>query len=389
MLTKQMKLIADHKHAKAKSVGLALLLVFSLALVVVWQFSQADLTQASALPANRPRVQPAALAVPEAPAATPPIQCNLNPFGDVHELFQEQEIFVSMTSADAAISSNFALLSYFLDQRPDGALTELGAYLELADSNAYNIQAHAAAVVDLDGDGDSDFIQPFVNGNGNWYVALYDDPNPIPLSGVMPTYYLLSNRNYSHLTASAGDIFGDRDAQDQVVMAGVDPVTGMVNVILWDGTTNAGALQITGRWSSAVGGRQHAKSLDVVVGNFNGNEKDDIAVAIVHNDNTMELVLLEYDPTHNIGVEPNVEQSLKPLTTKEFSYANPSSMHVAAGRLNADFVDEVIVVYDQSDADINNRKVLVNAFSYDTVSASPGLVQLTAFDHTRTYYTVK
>ncbi len=336
----------------------------------------ASISQPLSLPPF-PSALPSAL-----PAAQTAIDCNVNPFGAVHDLMLEQEIFVSVT---ATFGMNPNVTSELLDEgMPQGTavnLMEEALYYENANSNGMGVTTHAATAADLDGNGRSEFIQTFANGNDEWYLAYYNDPLPAPPNPVQPVYYRVSSRRYTPVVAAAGYISDANGGREQIVLAGVDQVSGKVNLLLWDGANSGGGIIVAGRWSSTTGGRSFATLLDLTIGDFTGDGQDEIVLLMKQSDGDMELVLLDYDASQNSGSGDDVAYRLKPLANIEFNPADLSRIQVMSGRLNGDLRDEIIVAFNDINAD--DQSILLFAFEYDPLNFS--LTQLTSYNENITY----
>jgi hypothetical protein len=290
--------------------------------------------------------------------AQAPRSCATNPFGSVHDLFIENEVFVGVTATSGFDPNlNGSLLDVETNQF-GSFLAEEWVYYEDSNANGLGLIAHDVAAADLDGDGDSDFIQSFVNASNQWYVAHYDNPTP--------SYIKVSDNLYDPVAADSGHISGVNTFAEQAVLAGVDQVTGKVNVLLWDGTTNGSDIVIQGRWSSTTGGRQYASLLDVAVGDFKGDTDDEIAVLMEHSSGGLELIVLEYDANHNQGSGDNVEFRLLPIASLAIGSNVPTDIIVLAGRVNADLRDDIVIVHNASFAD--DPTILLAAFELDVTN---------------------
>ena len=299
--------------------------------------------------------------------------CETNPFGNVHDIFIENEVFVGVTATFGFNPNlNGSLLDVMTNQF-GSFLGEEWVYYEDSNANGLGLQAHDAAAADLDGDGYSDFIQTFTNSSNQWYLAHYTDPTP--------AYFKVSDNLYNPIAASAGHISSVNTFAEQAVLAGVDQVSGKVNLLLWDGTTSGGDIVIQGRWSSTTGGRQFAGLLDTAIGDFNGDTDDEIAVLMEHSDGGLELVVLDYDPNHDQGSGDDVEYHLKPIASLEIGSNTPSKIIVLAGRIDADHRNDIVVIHNASLAD--DPTILLSTYELDATNTE--IVPINGLDTTITY----
>lgn len=280
------------------------------------------------------------------------ISCEANPFGTYVDVFPENEAFVSVTSTfgfDPHLTAMMADIG--IGGGGTTSIVEAGLFYEENDSEGFNIQDHAAAAADLNGDGRTDFVQTFVNGSGGYYLAHHD---PLLDPSVAVTYVNTGQSGNSYLAAAAGNLIGEDSEREQIVA--VSKYNGAVQVLLYEDDPNiAGPLNQFASWSSSSGHRGKGTLLDVAVGNFNRNPQQDIAVAL-YDSNTVEILILEYQPGSGL-------QLLESAT--EFM-SEPMGLQIAAARLDGGFQDEVVLASDQKALDSSLSPLLeVTVFSYD------------------------
>ena len=305
------------------------------------------------------------------------IECSANPFGNVHDLFSENEVFVSTTATLGFVPNVTGVLMDVTSNSHHTFLGEEWWHYETTNPIGFDLVTHDVTGADLDGDGESEFIQTFTNGSGEWYLAYHSD-----FTGGNSPYYKISSRLYNPVVTVSGHISSTNSFQEQAVLAGVDQLSGKVNVLLWDGSNYNGWIQNKGRWSSTAGGRINSSLLDITVGDFDGDTDDDIAVLMKHNNGEMELVVLAYDPNHHVETDTNnVEFYLKPVANIEFNPQIPSSISVLAGRLNADFRDDIVVVFN----DINADDQSIHLFAFELDALNGVLNHLTSYNENITY----
>jgi hypothetical protein len=267
------------------------------------------------------------------------LDCSSSPFGNVLDLYPETEVFVGSTSSHPGFTH---LPAFTLDlSNNTGYLHETN----LVDTpNATNPSGHTAVAADLDGDGRTEFIQNFVSNNGFSYISRY---NP---DGTIISYQASTNL-HAHLAAAAGNILGEDNEREQVVYAYVNQNTGALTVAIWSGANNNGSVEAV--WRTTMDHRANATLVDVAVGNFNGNFKDDIVLAFLDNVGDLQLVALEYDIDHVIGNgnSPNYEYRLDDIATWSRGVGDLMDIQVTTARLNNDFLDEIIVAYEVDDPD--------------------------------------
>lgn len=280
------------------------------------------------------------------------ISCEANPFGSYVDVFPENEVFVSLTST-FGMDPNLTAMMADIDIGGGGntSILEAGLFYEDGNPLGYNIQEHAAAAADLNGDGLTDFVQAFVNGNGAYYLA-HHDPLSAPLGDV--TYVGTGQSGNSYLAASSGNLIGEDSEREQVVA--VSKYNGAVQVLLYEDDPNIGGpLNQFASWSSSSGLRQNGTLLDVAVGNFNRNPQQDIAVAL-YNNNTVEILILEYQPGSGLQLLESATQSV----------VEPIDLQVAAARLDGGFQDELVLAVDKKAIDSSlATQIEVHVFSYD------------------------
>lgn len=288
----------------------------------------------------RPQLQPATAAAPvvagKIPFASNGLDCSSSPFGNVLDLYAEKEIFVGSTSSFPGFTH---LPAFTLD------LDDMTGYIHetnLVDTpNATNPSAHTAVAADLNGDGETEFVQTFVSNNGVYYVSRYNPDESI-------STYQLGTALHAELAAAAGNILGEDSEREQVVMASVDQNTGALTVAVWSGP-NSGNLEAV--WRTTMNNRANATLLDVAVGNLNGNFKDDIVLAFRDNAGSLQLVALEYDSEHGSGSggSANYEYRLGSIGAWSAGVGTPMDVQVTTARLNNDFLDEIVLAHDQDE----------------------------------------
>lgn len=293
------------------------------------------------------------------------ISCENNPFGSMVDVFPENEIFVSFTAV-GGFQPNLSAAWVDVGQSNFGDyadLDELGLYTENANPGL-DVGNHAAAAADLNGDGNTAFIQTFTNDDTRLVLA-YHDPTTDPLAS-SPTYVETSRFGATHLTAAAGNLIGEDSEREQVVSA--YRFGDSVRVELYEeGPSASEPLSRFASWSSGEGARADAALLDVAVGNFNNNPRQDIALVLFDNFENVEILILEYDPA-----DGQLHLLAEEVT---FVGSEPYDVQVAAASLNGDFQDEVILAYDGTQFDVSYSPLLnVSVFTYEVDDTGPDIL---------------
>lgn len=280
------------------------------------------------------------------------ISCEANPFGSYVDVFPENEAFVSVTSTFGFNPNLTAMMADIgIGGGGNTSIVEAGLFYEENDSKGFNIQEHAAAAADLNGDGRSAFVQTFVNGSGGYYLAHHD---PLLDPSVAVTYVNTGQNGNSYVAAAGGNLIGEDSEREQVVA--VSKYNSAVQVLLYEDDPNvSGPLQQFASWSSSSGHRQNGTLLDVAVGNFNRNPQQDIAVAL-YDSQTVEILILEYQPGSGLQLLASATQSV----------SEPMDLQIAAARLDGGFQDELVLAVDKKELDSSlSSQIEVHVFSYD------------------------
>ncbi len=306
--------------------------------------------------------------------------CVGNPFGSSYDLFGEGEIFVGYTSSGIA-QNRLANISLDVQPSPvDPMLLEQNFFLEGSQPWGRSIREQTAVAADLDGDGQTEMVQSFVSGDAarpGYYVAVFDSLYAV-------AYSQLSDSGYSHLAAAAGNILGADDQREQVVLAAVDDGAGALTLAVWDGAVNNGTLIPLATLLSTAGVRAHASSLDVAVGNINGDLQDDIIVTLLDEKReTIEVILLTYDPAYSSGGDANNwADKLRVLAADTFNAGTFRDVQVAPVRIDGDFRDEIVVAADTYDPDAPDISPQIRLFLYGYDPVMETFSRLPALDAT-------
>jgi hypothetical protein len=325
------------------------------------------------------RAEVAAPAGLPAQAAAP--ACTTNPFGSSYDLFGEGEVFVGFTDSAFNLGQN-RLSNFSLDLVPnpdDLMLQEQDLFLEETQLFGRSIQAQTAVAADLDGDGETEMVQSFVSANGSssgYYLATFDKAYNV-------TYQRLSAAGHSNLAAAAGNILGNDDERQQVVLAAVNTATGALTIDVWDGAVSGFTAVPLASFRSTSGVRANAHSLDVTVGNLNNDRADDIVVSLLDESrSTLEIIALTYDPDYSSGSGNNLADKLRVLDSDSFSAGQFRTVQVTAVRLNGDFQDEIVLAADTYQIATPNTSPQIQLYVYRYDRIMDTLVRFSALDAT-------
>ncbi len=307
--------------------------------------------------------------------------CIENPFGTIYDLLDENEIFVGYI--DSGLAGENRLTNASLDLQPNPVemmLLEQDAFLEESQPWGRNILDQTVVAADLDGDGKTEMVQSFVSGDATrpgYYVATFDATYGV-------TYSQFSNARYSRLAAAAGNLVGGDDQREQVVLAAIHEGTGVLTVILWDGTRSGDVLVPLASFTSTASPRVRASSLDVAVGSFTGNRQDDIVITLLdENRETSEVILLTYDPDAGSTDDGDTQTfRMRIISAHSFGAGAFREIQVAPVRLDGDFRDEVVVAADAEDDDAPGTSSQIRLFVYTYDPVQETLVYLPALDTT-------
>ncbi|MBK8988742.1 MAG: cadherin-like domain-containing protein [Chloroflexi bacterium] len=317
------------------------------------------------------RVAAAPEPIPPAPEAA--LTCGINPFSSGYDLFGEDEILVGYTSGDFVGNrlSNFSL------NLEEWGLAERNLFLEETAVWGANIQSQTAVAADLDGDGYTEMVQSFVTTNASqpgYYIAVFN-----PVYGV--TYSKLSATSHGRLVAASGNILGDDNQREQVVLAAVNNATGALTIEVWDGARNGMTAVPLASFRSTTGLHANAGGLDVAVGNLTNDRQDDIVISLLdENRTTVELLTLTYDPTYVSGSGSNQANKLRPLDSDSFSAGQFRDIQVTLLRLNGDFQDEIVVAADSYQNSTPNVSPQIQLFVYKYNAPLQTLTRFTNLD---------
>lgn len=285
------------------------------------------------------------------PEAVETLSCEVSPFGNVLDLYSENEVFVASTSTHPAFST---MPLFLLDLSADN-LSETCCFVEIPNGNLP--KDHAATTADLDGDGETEVIQSFINNSNIYYVSAF-----LPDDNV--NSYLLSNDLHTNLAIASGNIFGNNNETEQVVLVSVNQVTGALTVFIWSGPGGETAV-----WRSNQNDLGYTSLVDVAVGNFNGNHKDDISLALYDASGDIQVIVLEYDASHQEGdgSSPNFEYHINDLAVWSANLGDLKDIQVTNARLNNDLLDEIVLAYGSNalDSDLIPDIHLKSLFLYD------------------------
>ena len=212
----------------------------------------------------------------DAPAADPPpLDCNnAPPTGEHAMLGGDSEIFVSF------MNGNIALQIDKLDN--DGTGPDLLVDWGWKDTGGYrNLVIYpAVAMADLDGDGKDEVVSSFMDGRK--YLQTVSLKNPEAEKASLAFDYLEDGRYtwaelgewWASIDVAAGNLnaTSGHDDADEVVVAFSDRNHDL-NVVLYNGESDGG-ITTHSAWKSTANGRGNANSVNVDVGDLDGDGAD-------------------------------------------------------------------------------------------------------------------
>jgi hypothetical protein len=279
------------------------------------------------------------------------IPCSNSPFGPALEIGREQELFVGFGIADGNIPGRVG--GYRFDYDPDANLIREQDLIDDPNPDRAPITGRASTVADLNGDGRTEFVQAF-SDSGTYRLLVNQAGQPL-------STYNDDAGAHSEWAIAAGDIIAADDRSEQVVVASRSP-SGALTVQLFDGN-NAGVIdRKLGVWRSTIENRAQPTKIEVAVGNFDGDEFMDIAVAFQQaTGGILQLVFLEYQSGHQLGSGDNSAQNLIARAWTAFPAVLPGKLRLAAANADGIGGDEIVLAYDQRDG----SPITVVAFSPD------------------------
>jgi hypothetical protein len=198
----------------------------------------------------------------------------------------------------------------------------------------------AATSADLNGDGQTEFVQAFTDAAGHYHIVSHS--NGQPLHGTFQ-----KAQNHTRRAMAAGDLLGMDNEIEAVVIASRSE-SGALTVSIWHGTDSDNIGDMTAVWRSTIEDRNEARLIDVAVGNLDNDGYDDIAVAILQNDTqTVQIIFLEYAPGVDEGADDNAAFNLQVRAFLSTTVSgNPANLAVEMADLNGDARDSIVLLTD-------------------------------------------
>lgn len=303
------------------------------------------------LPATLPRPAVAQQSGAAPTQTSGAIPCSQSPFGAALELGREQELFLGFAVADNTIGGRVG--GYRFDYDPSGDLIREQALIDDPNPNRAPITGRASTVADLNGDGRGEFVQAFSDGGA--YRLL------VNRAGAPLTTFTDDAGAHSEWAIAAGDVVGADDRREQVAVASRSP-SGALTVQLFEGTDAGEISSKIAIWRSTIENRSQPTKVAIAVGNFDGDEFMDIAVAFQQATGAViQLVFLEYLPGAPLGSGDNFAQNLIVRAKTSFPAVLPGRLRLAAANVDGSGGDEIVLAYAQRDG----SPITVVAFSPD------------------------
>jgi hypothetical protein len=296
-----------------------------------------------------------------APQAGTDIPCNTTPFGRVLALGKENEIFLGYNQVDLPFPNTPG--SYRFDWNPTiGQLQTKGVALGI-NIGASPIAAWAATAADLDGDGRAEFVQGFTDANGQYQIVVNKNGNPLPS-------HTESWPGHTYRAMASGDILGRDDATQQVVVAsrGGDGALAIAvfgaaadgnvgsPVALW--RSNVAARGQATLIQVAVGNLDNDPYDDIVVSLLQSDRR------------TAQLIYLEYQPNYQVGSGPNMALNLQERATSTYGLGvTPQSMRMTLADLNGDAQETVVLAWDEMGG-LGGRSPLLWVRDFDVINVN-------------------
>ena len=282
-----------------------------------------------------------------APAADPPpIDCNNSPAGQHAKLGGDDEIVVSFMNGSIALQIDK------LDN--DGVKTDLIVDWGWGDHGAYrNLVIYpVVTTADLDGDGKDEVVSSFMDQRS--YLQTVSLKNPEAQIEDLAFDYLEDgthtwqdyNSWWASIDTAAGNLDAarwDGDAAEEVAVAFSDRNHDL-NLVLLDGESDGGISPWPTEWKSTDHGRGNANSVNVAVGDLDGDGYDnEIVLAIVDGNNDLQVIILKIDSG---GFSIN-EVGWNSWTDDDRGNIDPvpENMSVTTGDFDLDGKDEIAVAF--------------------------------------------
>ena len=279
-------------------------------------------------------------------ADPPPIDCDNSPAGQHAKLGGDDEIFASFMNGGITLQIDK------LDN--DGVKLDLIADWGWGDHGAYrNLVIYPmVTTADLDGDGKDEVISSFMDGRYNLQTVSLK--NPEAEKEDLKFDYLEDGAHTWHDSGSwwasidiaAGNLDAarwDGDAAEEVAVAFSDRNHDL-NLVLLDGESDGGISPWPNEWKNTDHGRGTANSVNVAVGDLDGDGNDnEIVLAIVDGNNNLQVIVLTIDPD---GFSIN-EVGWNVWTDDDRGNIDPvdEDMSVTTGDFDIDGKDEIAVAF--------------------------------------------
>ncbi len=265
------------------------------------------------------------------------IACDQTPFGHRLELGQEKELFLSLKNPSAPHPSALDWSIHDLDTATGQLHPTAVADISTTPSN---ISALAATSADLDGNGKTEFVQGFTDASGKYQILVHKN-------GSTDQTHTENWPNYTNRAMAAGDILGQDNGAQQLVIAsrGGD---GALNVAVFSNTVSSGIGSPVALWSANGITRTQATNIQVAIGNLDNDPYADIVVSFLQKDGqTAQMIDLEYQPAGGTNPTATLQERAKATYFVGAGTFGPQSLQMKLVDLAGSGQDRVVLAWDQ------------------------------------------
>jgi hypothetical protein len=291
------------------------------------------------------RSVPAQAAMPTQAATAAPtgtdIDCKTTPFGRVLALGKENEVFLGYNHIDQPFPNTPG--SYLFDWNSTAGLLRTRGVALGTGIAAGPVASLAATAADLDGDGKAEFLQGFTDANGQYQIVVNNIGGPVQShieSWPGHTYRAMASGDILGQGNGAQQlVVASRGGDGGLTIAAFAGAAGGnvgSPVALWRNNDPQRMRSQPTLIQVAVGNLDNDPYADIIVAFLQSDRR------------TAQLIYLEYQPNYQVGSGSNMALNLQERATSTYMLGvTPQALRMALADLNGDAQHTVVLAWDE------------------------------------------